>query len=182
MSARSMSPSFVLNTQRRTALAAACLLAASALNASPLPHLSNFEAVGSGTMRFFGLRIYDATLWSPGGVWSATRPYALELIYARSFDGAAIARRSIDEMRAQRAYPAATLARWGQQMEALFPDVKSGDRLTGVRLPGEGATFYSATRKLGQIDDEAFADAFFGIWLDPATRAPDLRARLLKSP
>lgn len=168
--------------QLRAVLATACLLAASALHASPLPHLPNFEAVGSGTMRFFGLRIYDATLWSPGGVWSATRPYALELIYARSFDGDAIARRSIEEMRAQRAYPAATLARWEQQMGALFPNVTSGDHLTGVRMPGEGATFYSGIRKLGQIDDEAFADAFFGIWLDPATRAPDLRARLLRLP
>jgi len=177
-----MSRNFALNMQLRAVLATACLLAASALHASPLPHLPNFEAVGSGTMRFFGLHIYDATLWSPGGVWSATRPYALELIYARSFDGDAIARRSIEEMRAQRAYPAATLARWEQQMGALFPNVTSGDHLTGVRMPGEGATFYSGIRKLGQIDDEAFADAFFGIWLDPATRAPDLRARLLRLP
>jgi hypothetical protein len=171
-----------LNTRLKTALAAACLLAASALHASPLPHLPSFEAVGSGTMRFFGLRIYDATLWSPGGVWTANQPYALELIYARSFEGAAIARRSIEEMRAQRDYPAATLARWEQQMRALFPDVESGDRLIGVRVPGAGAAFYSGTRKLGQIDDETFADAFFGIWLHPATRAPDLRTRLLRSP
>jgi hypothetical protein len=177
-----MSRNSGLNTRLKTALAATCLLAASALHASTLPHLPNFEEVGSGTMRFFGLRIYDATLWSPGGVWSANQPYALELIYARSFDGAAIARRSIEEIRAQRAYPAATLARWEQQMRALFPDVKSGDRLTGVRMPGAGAAFYSGPRKLGQIDDEAFADAFFGIWLHPATSAPDLRARLLKSP
>lgn len=177
-----MSPNSSLNTRLKTTLAFACLLAASTLHASPLPHLPNFEAVGSGTMRFFGLRIYDATLWSPGGVWSANQPYALELVYARSFEGAAIAQRSIEEMRAQRAYPTATLTRWEQQMGALFPDVTSGDRLTGVRMPGEGAAFYSGTRKLGQIDDEAFADAFFGIWLDPATRAPGLRARLLKLP
>lgn len=177
-----MSHNSALSTRLKTALAAACLLAATALHAGPLPYLPSFEAVGSGTLRFFGLRIYDATLWSPGGVWSADQPYALELTYARSFDGAAIARRSIEEMRAQRAYPAATLARWEQQMGALFPDVKSGDRLTGVRMPGAGATFYSGPRNLGQIDDEAFADAFFGIWLDPATRAPGLRARLLKLP
>jgi len=182
-----MSRNSVLNTppkpaRIKTALAAACLLAASVLHASPLPHLSNFEAVGSGTMRFLGLRLYDATLWSPGGVWSASQPYALELVYARSFDGAAIAQRSIDEIAKLRPFPAPTLARWEQQMRALFPDVKDGDRLTGVRTPGAGVSFYSGTRKLGQINDEAFADAFFGIWLSPATRAPNLRAQLLKSP
>lgn len=177
-----MSRNSALNTQLRTVLAAACLLAASALHASPLPILPDFEAVGSGTMRFLGLRIYDATLWSPSGVWSADQPYALQLVYARSFDGAAIARRSIEEMRGQRAYPTTTLARWEQQIRALFPDVKKGDRLIGVRQPGVGVAFYSGTRKLGQIDDEAFADAFFGIWLNPSTSAPALRAQLLKSP
>ena len=177
-----MSRTSVLNTRLRTTLAATCLLAASLLHASPLPHLPHFEAVGNGTMRFFGLRIYDATLWSPDGVWSASQPYALELVYARSFDGGAIAQRSIEEMRAQRPWPEATLARWEKDMRALFPNVDKGDRLIGVRMPGAGATFYSGTRKLGQIRDEAFAEAFFGIWLHPATRAPDLRAQLLKSP
>ena len=177
-----MSPNSGLSTRLKIALAAANLLAASVLQASPLPHLPDFEAVGNGTMRFFGLRIYDATLWSPGGVWSASQPYALELVYARSFDGGAIAQRSIEEMRAQRPWPEATLARWEKDMRALFPDVEKGDRLIGVRMPGAGATFYSGTRKLGQIKDEAFADAFFGIWLSPSTRAPNLRAQLLKSP
>lgn len=163
-------------------LATACLWPALAAHASPLPHLADYAAVGSGTLRVFGLRIYDATLWSPAGAWAPGQPFALELRYARSFDGAAIARRSVEEMRAQHPYPAATLARWEAQMRDLFPDVQAGDRLTGVRIPGAGAAFYGGTRKLGQIDDEAFADAFFDIWLAPTTRAPDLRARLLKSP
>jgi hypothetical protein len=162
--------------------AAACLWTALSAHASPLPHLTDYATVGSGTLRVFGLRIYDATLWSPGGTWVVSRPFALELRYARSFDGAAIARRSIEEMRAQRPHPAATLTRWETQMRGIFPDVQAGDRLIGVRIPGEGAEFYSGTRKLGQIDDETFADAFFGIWLHPSTRSPELRARLLSSP
>lgn len=164
----------------KTVLAGVCLWVALAAHASPLPHLTDYGVVGSGTMRYFGLRIYDATLWSPGGNWGAGQPYALELRYARSFDGEAIARRSAEEIARLRPYPAATLARWEQQMRALFPDVKAGDRLTGVRLPGVGAAFYRGEQKLGQIDDEAFADAFFGIWLSPETPAPNLRAQLLR--
>ena len=160
-------------------LAAACLWSTLAAHASPLPHLTGYTAVGSGTLRFFGLRIYDATLWSPRGVWASGQPFALELRYARSFEGAAIARRSIEEIRAQRSVPDATLARWEQQMRAIFPDVREGDRLIGVRQPGQGAVFYQDARRLGRIDDEAFADAFFDIWLHPATRDPGLRARLL---
>jgi hypothetical protein len=160
-------------------LAAVCLWATLAAHAGPLPHLSGYETVGSGTLRFFGLRIYDATLWSPRGVWADGQPFALELRYARSFEGAAIARRSIEEIRAQRSVPDATLARWEQQMRAIFPDVREGDRLIGVRQPGQGAVFYQDARRLGRIDDEAFADAFFDIWLHPATSEPALRARLL---
>ena len=165
--------------QPRQLLAAAVLLTALAVHASPLPQLPEYQAVGSGTLRYFGLRIYDATLWSPRGVWSAGGPFALELRYARSFGGADIARRSIEEIRSQRNYPEATLTHWEQRLRALFPDVNAGDRLIGVRVPGQGMAFYSGTRKLGQIDDEAFAVAFFDIWLHPSTRVPDLRARLL---
>jgi len=161
------------------ALAAACLWAALAAHASPLPQLSGYESVGSGTLRFFGLRVYDATLWSPRGVWANGQPFALELRYARNFQGADIAKRSIQEMRGQRSIAEATLARWEQQMRAIFPDVREGDRLIGVRQPGQGAVFYQDARRLGRIDDEAFADAFFDIWLHPATSEPALRARLL---
>jgi hypothetical protein len=175
-----MRPEFRLLRRAVSAgLVAACLWATPASYASPLPHLSGYEAVGSGTLRFLGLRIYDATLWSPRGVWTNGAPFALELRYARSFDGAAIARRSIEEIRAQRNVPDATLARWEQQMRAIFPDVREGDRLIGVRQPGQGAVFYQDARRLGRIDDEAFADAFFDIWLHPATSEPALRARLL---
>ena len=160
-------------------LAAVTLLVALAAQASPLPHFPNFKAVGSGTLRFMGLPIYDATLWSQGGAWVATRPFALELRYARGFSGSTIARLTIEETRTLRAPPAATLARWEQQMRGVFPDVQVGDRLTGVRMPGKGVVFYRDTHKLGQISDETLADAFFDIWLDPATRAPELRARLL---
>lgn len=160
-------------------LAALALCAAFGAQASPLSHLAGYEAVGSGTLRVLGLRIYDATLWAPGGAWASDQSFALELRYARSFEGAAIAKRSIEEIRAQRALPETTLARWETELRAIFPDVREGDRLIGVRLRGEGAIFYRGTRLIGRIDDEALADAFFDIWLAPATRAPALRARLL---
>lgn len=174
-----MSRSSASNTPPRRWLAALALCAALGAQASPLPHLPGFEAVGSGTLRVLGLRIYDATLWAPRGVWASSQPFALELRYARSFDGAAIARRSIEEIRAQRSLPETTLARWEAQLAAIFPDVRDGDRLIGVRTPGEGAAFYQGTRPIGRIADETLADAFFDIWLAPATRAPELRARLL---
>lgn len=170
-----------LSDLKRTGLALALLLFAAgtalARPQAPLP----FEpaAVGAGTLRFMGFALYDGKLWSPTGRWDATAPFALELIYARAFDGDDIARRSVEEIRRLRTLDDATAARWEARLRAIFPDVKSGDRLTGVRVPGQGARFYAGERFLGRIDEEPLADAFFAIWLDPRTRAPDLRRKLL---
>jgi hypothetical protein len=51
--------------------------------------------------------------------------------------------------------------------------------LAGVYRPGRGVDYYSEDRALGSISDPEFARAFFSIWLDPRTREPSLRERLL---
>lgn len=64
-------------------------------------------------------------------------------------------------------------------MEKAFIDVKSGDQLIGVYLPGTGCRFYSQQTLLAEIPDESFANAFFSIWLDPRTKDNNLRQQLL---
>lgn len=167
------------NTPFRLGLALLLFAAGAAFARPQAPLPFEPEAVGAGTLRFMGFALYDGKLWSPTGRWDADAPFALELIYARAFDGEDIARRSLEEIRRLRSVDDATAARWEARLKAIFPDVKAGDRLTGVRLPGQGARFYVGERLLGRIDDEALADAFFAIWFDPRTRAPDLRRKLL---
>ena len=137
---------------------------------------------GSARLRFFGLHVYDARLWSAAPVspqdWSR-QALALELDYARALDGRRIAERSLVEMQRQQDIPADTAARWQDAMTRLFPDVGAGDRLTGVLQPGEGARFYFNGKLRGDLRDAAFARLFFGIWLSPQSSEPDLRARLL---
>lgn len=137
---------------------------------------------GQAKMSFWGLDIYQATLWvAPGFVSTAYEQsvFALELAYRRNFKGADIAKRSMAEMRHQAPLGAAQEARWENQMSALFPDVKAGDRITGVHQPRIGAIFWRNGRLLGEIRDPAFAKLFFGIWLAPHTSEPQLRQALL---
>jgi hypothetical protein len=47
-----------------------------------------------------------------------------------------------------------------------------------VHLPNRGVRFWRTDRALGTVDDPAFARAFFLIWLDPKTTAPELRRSL----
>jgi hypothetical protein len=81
-----------MQTERRgfaRALGALCVCFALAAHADiaalPLPFKP--VEVGHGTMRYFGLHIYDASLWSAHRNWQADAPYALQLTYARSFKG-----------------------------------------------------------------------------------------------
>lgn len=139
---------------------------------------------GQGVFTYFGLSIYTAELWvGPRGYRPAARdaaPYLLDLRYARALDGRRIAEASAAQMEKVGAGSAAQRAAWLEKMQAIFPDVKEGSRLSGVFLPGEGVRFYRDGNPLAVVADPAFARAFFGIWLDPATTAPKLREALLR--
>lgn len=147
--------------------------------------LPGARLLGSGTLRFLGLHVYDARLWAgaqaPGEDWAAT-PFALELQYARSLSGARIADRSLKEMQRQGDIAAADGERWLGAMKQLFPDVKEGDRITGLNLPGFGARFFINGALKGDVRDPRFAKLFFGIWLAPQTSEPALRKQLLGTP
>jgi hypothetical protein len=64
-------------------------------------------------------------------------------------------------------------------LKKILPDVDAGDFLTGVNVPKLGVRFYQNGQPIGAIDDLEFAQAFFGIWLDPRTSEPVLRKQLL---
>lgn len=138
---------------------------------------SGLQRWGRGEFRRFGFLVYEAVLWAADDPLHP--PLALKLTYKRSIAGAAIAEASVKEIRRLGLADEAKLARWGERMAGLFPDVRSEDFIVG-EYRAEVANFYFNGRRLGQIDEAGFAAAFFAIWLDARTSAPDLRAALLK--
>ncbi len=140
--------------------------------------------LGQAKMTFWGFEVYQATLWVAPGFAEGSyeqSAFALELAYLRELRGRDIARRSMVEMQRQAPMTSAQEAAWEGQMRELFPDVKAGDRITGVNQPGTGAVFWSNGRLLGEVRDLAFARQFFGIWLSAQTSEPQLRRALLAS-
>ncbi|PIT77210.1 hypothetical protein B9Z31_03470 [Limnohabitans sp. G3-2] len=134
-------------------------------------------------LRVWGFEVYDARLWTPVGFrygQAVQFPFALELQYLRKLEGAAIASRSIDEMRRVGSLSEAQVQNWQSAMRDLFPNVSAGERITGVNLPGIGAEFWVNGQRAGAIQDVAFARLFFGIWLDERTSEPQMRAQLLQ--
>lgn len=141
--------------------------------------MPGLEAVGNHHFRYLLFHVYDATLWAPQGRWTPTGPFALDIRYALDIRGRDLSKRSIEEMRKQGRDDAAKLARWAAEMDRVFPDIKAGDRLVGVHVPGLGARFYGARGLLGTVRDEEFASAFFDIWLADRTSEPAMRRALL---
>lgn len=172
------------------ALLTACLPAAWAQTEAPVPaevlaELPGARLHGRGTLRFFGLHVYDALLWTPPAFAPAEAersPLALELRYARALRGPLIAERSIEEMRRVGEFESTQAERWLGAMKQLFPDVGAGDRITGVHRPGEAARFHVNGRLAGEVRDALFARLFFAIWLSPRTSEPRLRSALLGLP
>ncbi|MBT9463803.1 MAG: chalcone isomerase family protein [Hydrogenophaga sp.] len=162
-------------------------LPARAQTTPPEPTLSaalqDKTSVGKARLRYWGFDVYDASLWALPGFDARqfeNQRFGLELAYLRDFKGADIAERSIDEMQGLAPIEPAQATRWTQAMSSLFPDVKRGDRITGVHVPGSGARFYLNGKLLGEVADDAFSRLFFGIWLSPKTSQPRMRETLIQ--
>jgi Chalcone isomerase-like len=150
-------------------------LAAAANAELPTP-----KARGGGLLRMYGFQVYRAYLWTPGGAaFDRAKPYALDIEYLRNFTAKALAERSIDEMRGQGVGSDAVYPKWLAEMQRVFADVKPGDRLTGVVTATRSAKFFYNGTLRGEVNDPAFADAFFGIWLNEQTSQPAFRKLLL---
>jgi hypothetical protein len=143
--------------------------------------LPKAQMVGAGHYTWFGFQVYGAALFADNARYVEGAPFALELTYARDFKGAAIADRSIDEIRKLGMGDEAELEKWLRVLTGLIPDVRRGDTLTGVAANGRPAHFFHNGKPLGAIADERLRQAFFAIWLDPRTSAPGLRSRLIGS-
>ena len=158
---------------------AAVPVSATAVTASPL---SGAHLAGSARLRYWGLDIYQARLWVQPGFQPAEfarHAFALELDYHRSFSRSDIAARSIEEMRRVGRFSERQAEQWLEALRAALPDVKKGDRITGLNLPGAGMRFLLNGQPFSELRDADLAPLFFGIWLSPATSEPALRQSLL---
>jgi hypothetical protein len=150
----------------------------------PLPQavagrLPGVSLAGKGQLRWFGLHIYDAALWTRSDVPNVENEFALDIHYARNIPAQRLVATSAKEIRRLGLGNDALLDAWSAEMARVFPDISKGDRLTGVNMPGKGVEFYHNGRFAGLIKDAQFARAFFSIWLDPRTREPGLRKSLV---
>lgn len=146
------------------------------------------EPVGTGQLRWFGLRVYEATLWTRDGHYrDGDRPFALAIRYQRDIESTQLVETTLEEMQ-RFGIDEQRMREWKPRLAAVFPDVQSGDRIIGVALPDRRARFVlerggdgnGRAEVTGEIDDDAFTATFFDIWLDENTSERDLRRALVE--
>jgi hypothetical protein len=143
----------------------------------PTPRL-----LGQHRLTYWGFEVYDARLWASAPFaaqdW-AKQMLVIDLRYLRDFKGADLAQRSIDEMQGQRPLSAAQLQSWSATLQALMPNVRAGEHITGIYSPDKGMQLLHQDRLLGELRDAEFAQRFLGIWLAAETSQRQLRQNLL---
>lgn len=168
-----------IGTAVKTHLKIYILLMASfsfAVFADPLHNLKN---VGQGKMSWLFMDIYHAALFTADGSYQARQyPQALTLRYQRNISKNALLKATKQQWQnlsiAQERYQD-----WLPQLEALWPEIKNGDRLIFVVAKNGLGDFYHNDNWLGGIDSPDFSDAFLSIWLSANSSEPGLRRKLI---
>jgi Chalcone isomerase-like len=138
--------------------------------------------LGTSDLRFFGLKIYTASLFAKEifepHLYAST-PLRLRIQYHRALEGKLIAERSLLEMKRIGKTDRQRADAWLDLMIRAFPNIVAGDILCG-RADGNGAVEFRHNDTItAQTQDADFASRFFGIWLHEATSSPEMRAQLL---
>ena len=144
-------------------------------------HLHN---VGLLWYRIF-FKGYVAALYLPSGVPAAKVltdvPKRLEIEYFWSIDGDQFGPAGEKVLRENvSADTVRSLRERLDRIDALYPSVRPGDRLSLTYVPGKGTTLARNDEPLGTIEGADFAAAYFAIWLGPEPIDADLRNALLE--
>lgn len=146
------------------------------------PAALGLQKLGEGRLTYFGISLYTASLWSEttaGAPDPDAEPVMLRITYERNISRDRIMKITRKEWRRLKVADSTQQQAWLDELEALLPDVRRGDVLSSLTVPGKETRFYLAGEEIGRVEDPAFGDAFLAIWLDPRTRAANLREALL---
>ncbi|KPJ95669.1 MAG: hypothetical protein AMJ55_03360 [Gammaproteobacteria bacterium SG8_15] len=143
---------------------------------------SGLQAVGTGTIRWFGFTIYDASLWTGNGSFSNLEdslPVALHITYRKNIKSSALAARTKEEWERLEIYSPVERGKWEKQLTDIWPSVKPGDSITTLVTNDRRTHFYYNNELINSIDDPEFGIALLSIWLHPDTSQPALRSKLI---
>lgn len=141
--------------------------------------LSGPEKIGEVKVRFLGIRMYDAALFTKGGdAFRWTRPFALELTYARSFARERLIKASVAELeRMEGEQPDHQAV--ATKLESCFRTVRASDRFVAIPDGRNLVRFYFNGTPTCALRHPGIRERLLGIWLSDTARDRRL-SRLLR--
>lgn len=133
---------------------------------------------GEVTMRWYGFRLYDATLFTPSGArFDWDKPVALRLIYARSIPKDAFLTATLAELERIEG-PRADHSQIANKLVPCFRDAGSGDHfIAESETPNQVSLWFNGT-KTCDLRHSQIRERFLGIWLSDRSRSVKLSKRL----
>lgn len=140
--------------------------------------LENLNFVGSGSMKWLFVNLYNAELYSADKANPKHFPLALKITYQRDIKASHLVKATQKEWQRLEINETKT-QKWSDNLSELWPDITKNDNLIfSVDKSGEGVFLHNGN-KLGAISDPEFSRKFLDIWLSENTREPKLRKSLL---
>lgn len=126
-----------------------------------------FQQLGEAEFRYFGLKLYDARLFTKdGGAFDWTQDFALEIIYARRFSQKALVKSTMDEIaRAGRNSPKA------EAWNTCFRTVQKEHKYIAVTQGADQVDFFLNGQQVCGLKHTGIARSFMGIFLSENTRS-----------
>ncbi len=135
--------------------------------------------LGKGRHSVWGIRVYDATLWTVGPKWSPAAPHALDIDPGRAVPADTLVHRAVIEMRDLKVGDEQKLRLWQAEMTRVMPNVRQGDQVVIFCTDATRTLVYLNNSSTGEVDDPSFCPAVMNVWLHPQTKHQALRKSLL---
>jgi hypothetical protein len=135
---------------------------------------------GKGRHSWWGIQMYDATLWIVGPQWSAAGTHALDLEPSRVVSADTLVKGAIREMRDLKVGDESKLKTWQAEMTKVIPDVRPGDQIVIFCSDTNRTLVYFNDSSTGEVDDPSFCPAIMSVWLHPQTKHQAMRKSLLR--
>jgi len=137
---------------------------------------------GEGSLKRFGIPIYTAQLWIGRDVAQEElydQPVMLRIAYDWNVSRDRFLQATRQEWKRLDGELDSREKEWLDELAGIYPDIKSGEKLSSLVIPDSGTRFYLDDNEIGRIDDADFGQSFLAIWLDENTRDTRMRAGLL---
>jgi hypothetical protein len=140
----------------------------------------DMRPLGKGRHSWWGIQMYDATLWIVGPQWSAAGTHALDLEPSRVVPADTLVKNAIKEMRDLKVGDESKLKTWQAELTKVIPNVRPGDQIV-IFCPDTNRTLiYLNDSSNGEVDDPSFCPAVMSVWLHPQTKHQAMRKSLLR--